>query len=128
MSKRARLGLTLAAIWAVSAAGLLLLFVTPFPQTFSLRDAAIYDENSACSGIDTARGTTVSYAWTAPSFVFFFVVSCAPGGPTYSENGTSGSGSFVSVGGDYEFGASCSPLSCVKADVAGRFSGPLLQL
>ena len=127
MRRRFRLALLLGAILAATAALLLLLFIVPFPQSFVLHDAAIYDPNFACSGIDTTRGTTVSCAWSAPSPIYFWVVSCAENGPVYSENGTGGSGSFVSVGGFYEFGASCPEGPCVSANVSGTFTGPILH-
>lgn len=117
------------AIAAVVAVGtLLVLTIVPFPQSFSFGDAYIPDPNPGCSGIVTSKGTTVTFSWNAPSPVDFFVVSCGGHGDPYYAFGTVGSGSFVSAGGAYEFGASCPKGPCVGANVTGHFSGPLLLL
>jgi hypothetical protein len=113
----------------IAVATFLLMVLLPLPQHFVLDGAAIYDLQETCPGIDTTAGTTVNFHWTAASPVYFFVVSCSANQETYSGNGTQGSGSFVSIGGVYEFGASCfGPYPCVRADVAGTYTGPLLAL
>jgi len=106
----------------------LFLVLVPVPQHFTMHGAAIYDPNWSCTGIDTTKGTTVSFSWSAPSPIVFFVVSCTANDVAFEGNGTSGSGSFVSVGGVYQFGASCPEGPCVAADVSGSFTGPLLSL
>ncbi len=101
----------------------------PVPQHFSLHEAAIYDLATTCTGIDTTGGTTVSFRWSAPSPVYFFVVSCSANQVAYQANGTQGLGAFASLGGVYEFGASCpGSTPCVPADVSGSYTGPLLAL
>jgi hypothetical protein len=54
----------------------------------------------------------VAFQWSAPSPICFYVVSCSANQVAYEGNGTQGSGSFVSVGGAYEFGASCPEGPC----------------
>jgi hypothetical protein len=113
---------------AVAAGTVLVLALVPVPQQFSFRGAAIYDLQTSCAGVDTTRGTTVSFHWSTPSPTYFFVVSCSANDVAYEGNGTQGTGSFVSVGGVYEFGASCPEGPCVAADVSGSYTGPLLPL
>ncbi len=113
----------------IAAAALLALMLVPVPQQFSLRGAAIYDLQLSCPGVDTARGATVSFHWSAASSTNFFVVSCSLNQVVYTGNGSQGSGSFVSAGGVYEFGSGCpGPGPCYPADVSGRYTEPLLQL
>ena len=104
------------------------LVLLPIPQSFSMHDTAIYDPNVICAGIDTSQGTTVHFHWTAASPTVFFVVSCSAHDVAYEGNGTGGSASFVSVGGVYQFGASCPEGPCVTADVTGTFTAPVLPL
>ena len=114
---------------AIAVAVFLFLVLVPAPQHFSMTDAAITDLSPSCAGIDTTKGTTISFHWSAPTSTYFFVVSCSANEEVYSANGTSGSGSLVSVGGVYEFGGSCpSQLFCVPANVSGSYTGPLLAL
>jgi hypothetical protein len=106
----------------------LFLVLAPIPRTFSMHDAAIYDLQSSCSGIDTSPGTVVSFHWSSPSSTIFFVVSCSASQIAYEGNGTQGTGWFHSVGGIYEFGSSCPEGTCAAADVSGSFTGPLFPL
>jgi hypothetical protein len=112
---------------AAAVATVVILAVVPVPQHFSTHGAAIYDLQP-CSGIETTIGTSVTFHWSAPSPIYFFVVSCSASQVAYEGNGTDGSGSLVSVGGAYEFGASCPEGTCVPADVSGSLTGPLLNL
>ncbi len=129
--KRRRLLVVIAVVVAVVSA-IVLLALVPVPQHFALRNAAIYDgdpSGSACPGIDTTQGTVVSFHWNSGAFTYFFVVGCGGQPNPYDANGTSGSGSFVSAGGMYEFGGSCpSSRFCVPANVSGSYTGPLLAL
>ena len=114
---------------AAAIATLLVLVLVPVPQHFSMSGAAIYDPNISCTGIDTTKGTGISFHWSAASFTYFFIVSCSANEEVYAANGTSGSGSLVSLGGIYQFGGSCTNQNfCVPADVSGTFTGPLLAL
>jgi hypothetical protein len=109
----------------VVCAGLALI---PAPQPFVMSGVAIYDLEPGCGGIDTQSGSVVSFEWNAPSNTTFLVLSCTTGWYT-GESGTSGSGSFVSSGGFYEFGASCpGSTPCVPANVQGRYVGPIMPL
>jgi hypothetical protein len=129
MLQRRRRFVVVGAAVAIAVAVFLLLVLVPVPQHFTMMNAAIYDPNTSCTGIDTTKGTTISFRWSAPSFTYFFVVSCSANEEVYSANGTSGSGSLVSVGGVYQFGGSCPNESfCVPADVSGTYTGPLLPL
>jgi hypothetical protein len=112
----------------VAASAFLVLTLVPVPQLFVMHGAALYDLEPTCAGIDTAQGTSVSFHWSAPSLIIFLVVSCSANQIAYQGNGTSGLGTFVSVGGVYEFGASCPEGPCVAADVYGIFTGPILPL
>jgi hypothetical protein len=113
----------------IVAAALAALIVVPVPQQFSLRGVAIYDLQVSCPGVDTTQGTTVNFHWSAASSTGFAVVSCSANQVVYEGNGTAGSGSFVSVGGVYEFGSTCpGPEPCYPADVTGSFTSPLLPL
>ncbi len=110
---------------------LYLLFLTlfPIPQSFTIGNAAIYDLQTVSPGIDTVAGTVVHFHWSTASPTVFFVVSCSAQQVPYEGNGTHGSGTFVSVGGVYEFGSSCAgPYTCYPARVEGTYSGPLLPL
>ncbi len=114
---------------AVAVATLFALILVPVPQTFTMHGAAIYDLQTSCPGIDTTRGTTVNFHWTAGGPTYFFVVSCSTNQVAYQANGAQGSGVLVSVGGVYEFGSGCpGPGPCYPADVAGTYTGPLLPL
>jgi hypothetical protein len=98
------------------------------PQPFVMTGVAIYDLEPGCGGIDTQSGSVVSFEWNAPANTTFLVQSCTTGWYTW-ESGTSGSGSFVSSGGFYEFGASCpGSIPCVPANVEGRYVGPIMPL
>jgi hypothetical protein len=113
----------------IATAALLALMLVPVSQQFSLRGVAIYDLQFSCPGIDTTRGTTVYFHWSAASPTSFFVVSCSLNQVVYSGNGSQGWGSFVSAGGVYEFGSGCpGPGPCYPADVSGSYTEPLLQL
>lgn len=113
---------------AVAASMVAVLVLVPVPQAFSMSHVAIYDPNASCAGIDTSPGTTVSFHWSAASPTIFFVVSCTANQVAFEGNGTGGSGSFVSVGGVYQFGASCPEGPCVTADVVGTYTAPVLPL
>jgi len=127
LSKHTRWSITLGCA-AIAVATLVVLVVVPVPQHFTLHEVAIYDLQRSCPGIDTAQGTPVNFHWSAPSPIFFFALSCSANQVAYEGNGTSGSGSFVSVGGVYEFGASCGgPYPCVAANVSGSYAAPLLS-
>lgn len=113
----------------VAAATLLVLTLVPVPRTFTMHGAAIYDLQTTCPGIDTTRGTAVNFHWSAGGPTYFYVVCCSANRAIYQANGTQGSGSFVSVGGVYEFGSACpGPGPCYPADVYGTYTGPLLAL
>jgi len=113
----------------IAIAALLALVFVPVSQQFSLRGVAIYDLQFSCPGIDTTQGTTVYFHWSSASPTNFFVVSCSLNQVAYSGNGTQGWGSFVSVGGVYEFGSACpGPGPCYPADVSGSYTEPLLPL
>lgn len=112
-----------------SILNLLFLTLFPIPMAFTLENAAIYDLQMICPGIDPVAGTVVHFHWSTSSPTVFFVVSCSAQQVAYEGNGTHGSGTFVSVGGMYEFGSSCAgPYTCYPAWVAGTYSGPLLPL
>jgi hypothetical protein len=119
---------------AVAIATFLVLVLFPVPQHFVMRGAAIYDPNTSCAvgypdTIDTTPGTIVNFRWSAPSSIIFFVQQCGSLSPgPFEGNGTSGSGSFLAIGGVYQFGASCPEGPCVAADVSGSYTGPLLAL
>ena len=122
---------TLIVTGATVGAILYLLFLTlvPIPQAFTLQNAAIYDLQSSCPGIDTVVGTVVHFRWSTASPTVFFVVSCSAQQVAYEGTGTHGAGTFVSVGGVYEFGSGCGgPYPCYPARVDGTYSGPLLPL
>ncbi|HTS32781.1 MAG TPA: hypothetical protein VMI55_02440 [Thermoplasmata archaeon] len=124
--KRSPLTVTMVCV-AVAVATLVALVVVPVPQGFTMHDAAIYDLETDCPGIYTSPGTVVSFHWSAGSFTYFFVVGCPANEEVYDANGTSGSGSFISSGGIYEFGGSCpSSLFCVPANVSGTYTGPII--
>ncbi len=109
---------------AVLVAGCLLL--VPIPQQFRLSDAALYDPQLTCSGIAATSGSSVNFQWATPSFTYFAVVSCSANEVVYYGNGTSGAGSFVSVGGIYSFGSLCpGSTHCVLATVWGKYTAPV---
>jgi len=121
----------LVAISSVAALALI-----PIRQHFTMTGTAIYDPNTACSGfpkvgcsvVDTTQGTSLIFHWSAPSPIVFFVVGISANQVAYEGNGTSGSGSLVSAGGFYQFGASCPEGPCVTAEVSGSYTGPILSL
>jgi hypothetical protein len=95
----------------------------PVPPHFTLPNSAIYDVDSSCSpGIDRTKGTWGNFHWTAASEIDFFTLSCRPHQIGYAANGTSGSGSFVSVGGFFEFGSACPTGACGVANLSGTFT------
>lgn len=110
------------------------LILVPVPQHFVIQGAAIYDPNTSCAlgfpnTIDTTSGTSVNFHWSAASSITFFAVKCySIYDVPYIGNGTGGSGTFVSQGGVYQFGASCPEGPCVAADVSGSYTGPVLPL
>ena len=113
----------------VALAGSLALVLVPVPQQFSLHEVAVYDLEIGCGGVFTAQGTTVSFHWSAPALISFGAWSCSANQMVYWGNGTSGSGSFVSPGGVYEFGTICPPMgSCWPANVSGAYTAPILPL
>jgi hypothetical protein len=129
MSPRRQRWLIVAGAAVGSVVYLMFLTLFPIPQAFTLDNAAIYDLQTACPGIDTVAGTAVHFHWSTAAPVIFFVVSCSAQQVPYEGNGTSGSGTFVSEGGVYEFGSSCAgPYICYPARVEGTYSGPLLPL
>lgn len=116
-------------IVVVSVGSVLAFFYTvPFHQPFGMAGVAIYDLQQSCAGISTVAGTSVNFVWHAPAFTYFAVVSCSENTVAYEGNGTSGSGTFVSTGGIYEFGSLCAAGPCVPADVIGTYTGPTLNL
>jgi hypothetical protein len=100
------------------------------PGSFRFDNVSVYDLESTCSGLMTQKGWNVSFHWWAAANISFGVWSCSViGGMVYWGNGTEGSGSFVSVGGEYEFGAICPAWEfsgCVTADVAGNYTSPVV--
>jgi len=126
MAQRAKVvGISL----GVAAALLAMLVLVPVPQPFTMHGAAIPDLQTSCPGIDTVQGSILSFHWTTPAPTYFFVVSCSAGQVAYQANGTSGSDTFVSVGGVYDFGAACpGPVACVSADVWGTYTAPILPV
>lgn len=121
-----RMGITAIAV-GVAAVTVVVLVLVPVPQGFTVHNGAIYDVEVRCTGLDTVPGTTVSFDWSAPSFTHFAVVSCSGNQAGYRGNGTSGSGSFVSGGGIYEFGAVCVGVGpCIKANVSGTYTAPFI--
>ena len=111
----------------VALALLVAMAVTPVPQSFTLHSVAIYDLQFDCPGVMIPSGSSVSFHWSAGGPTAFFVVGCSANREYYVGNGTSGSGSFVSTGGVYEFGSGCpGPSPCYPADVTGTYTGPLI--
>jgi hypothetical protein len=127
LAKRRRI-LALSIAVGVAVAIFLFSVLVPVPHSFSMNGVAISDAYRSCTGIDTAQGGAVSFHWSAPSAIVFFVVSCSANQVAYEGNGTSGSGTFVSAGGTYMFGASCPEGACVLANVSGTYFTPLLAL
>jgi hypothetical protein len=117
-----------ATVAAIAVATLLVFVLVPVPQHFAMRNVSVSDDEVGCTGILTSRGTTVSFQWSAPSYISFGAWSCSANWIVYWGNGTNGSDSFVSQGGVYEFGAICGYGTCVVANVSGSYTGPLLQL
>jgi hypothetical protein len=116
-------------LWSASITVLSILVFVPVPQYFLLTERAIYDIDPNCSGITPAAGTTVHFHWWSPNSTGFGVVSCGDSNwNPIIQNGTSGSGSFVALGGTYEFGSLCPEGTCWAANVTGSFVGPLLPL
>jgi hypothetical protein len=133
LPKRKRLVIIGLAV-GVTAAVISALVLVPVPQHFTMHGAAIYDPNTSCAvgysnTIDTTIGTSVNFHWSAPSWITFFAVKCnSIYDVPYVGNGSSGSGTFISEGGVYQFGASCPEGACVAADVSGSYTGPVLPL
>ena len=125
---RRRTALTAGIAVGVAAGVVAALVLLPVPQSFSIHDAAIYDPNVVCAGIDTSPGAVVHFRRTAASPHNIFVVSSSAQDVADEGNGTDGSGSFVSVGGVYQFGAACPEGPCITADVTGTFTAPVLPL
>jgi len=125
----------LALALGVSAVSVLLtiatLAVAPIHQSFKMHGVEVFDLESTCSGIDSAKGTLVSFHWSAATNISFGAWGCTANQMVYWDNGTNGLGTFTSEGGVYEFGAICPPAGpppCVSADVYGTYTGPLLPL
>jgi hypothetical protein len=113
---------------AIAVATFLVLVLVPVPRHFAMRNVSVSDDEVGCTGFLTSRGTTVSFQWSAPSYISFGAWSCSANWIVYCGNGTNGSDSFVSQGGVYEFGAICGYGYCLAANVAGSYTGPLLQM
>jgi len=127
--RRWKLVVTIAIAVAISIATVVALASVPVRQHFALYDTLVSDAETGCTGILTFPGTGVSFHWSSPSKVSFGAWSCSKNSIVYMAVGTNGSGYFVSVGGVYEFGATCAEgPSCVTANVSGTYSGPLLAL
>jgi hypothetical protein len=111
------------------AVGVITVLVTvPVPQPFQMHDAAIYDLEPTCGGIDPRWGTEVTFHWSAESSIEFIVLSCGAGS-FINQVGTSGGGSFTAAGGLYEFGSACpGSVPCVSANVTGTYVGAILPL
>jgi len=111
------------------AAGLCaILVLLPISQSFTMTNAAIYDLELTCGGIDPIAGTVVTFHWSAPSAIEFIVLSCSANS-YISQEGSSGSGSFVATGGLYQFGEACpGPGPCPTATVSGSYVGPILPV
>jgi hypothetical protein len=124
--RRHLVALAVAACAAIVISGIALALL-PVPQHFKLREVAVYDLSTTCSGILTSQGTRVQFGWSAPTPVLFGAWSCALNSLVYTGNGTYGSDSFISEGGVYEFGTICPGNGyCTAANVSGSFSGPIL--
>lgn len=126
-----RLGGVLGASAVVLLAVLATLALAPIHESFTMHDLKIRDAEATCSGIDTVKGTTVSFQWWAASNVTFGAWSCSANALAYSATGTNGSGSLVSHGGLYEFGTACAPAgnpTCVGSNITGSYSGPFLEI
>ena len=128
LPKRRRFVVVVVAVPVVVAAFLSLILV-PIPQHLSMHEVAVRDLATSCTGIETTKGTSVGFHWSAPVSISFGAWSCAANQLVYWGNGTSGSDTFVSQGGTYEFGTICPPTSpCWPANVSGTYTGPLLPL
>ncbi len=107
----------------------LVLFVMPVSHGFSVRAAYLgpLDRCPSFLSVSVPAGETVAYRWSAPSDVSFAIWDCATGERSVEQNGTSGSGSFVSNGGTFGF-ASLGGYGGVTppANVTGTYTGPLL--
>jgi hypothetical protein len=120
----------------ISAVALLTTFATltvvPVHQSFTMHDAEVFDLETTCPGIDTVKGTSVSFHWWAASEIRFGAWSCSANWITYIANGTGCSGSLVAQGGVYAFGTICPPTagpsSCAGANVTGNYTRPLLEI
>lgn len=122
-------GFVLFALVAISV--LLLIFVMPIPHGFTLIESYSGDMYR-CVGRTTVSipsGDEVTFEWSTPSNVSFGVWNCTAGYVFLQENGTSGTGSFVSAGGAYGFTSLCGGIlpSCAPANVTGAYSGPFLK-
>lgn len=126
-----RLALALGASALAVVLTIATLAVAPIHQSFRMHGAEVWDLENSCSGIDSAKGTLVSFHWSAATSISFGAWSCSADRIVYQENGTNGLGAFISEGGLYSFGAICpspGPPPCVPADVYGTYTGPLLPL
>jgi hypothetical protein len=125
--RRRRLRWLLAGIGVVGVVtALVALAVIPVRQTFSFTNAAIYDPNESCAGLQPPSGVTVTFHWSAGNTTYFFVIGCSQSTIVYESYGTSGTGSFVARGDVYQFGSSCPSGPCYPARVSGSFTAPLL--
>ncbi len=111
---------------------LLIAFVMPIPRGFSVR-ASYLGSLSQCPSflaVTIPEGDSVSFHWSTPSTVEFGIWNCASGDRIVYENGTSGSGAFISRGGSYGFSSICGygGYACPPANVSGTFSGPFVRL
>lgn len=106
------------------------LALTSIHQGFSIHEAKLFDVAPSCTGIDAVKGTTVTFHWWAASNITFGAWSCSTRWAIYLETGTSGSSSFLSQGGVYEFASACPPWAsdCIGANVTGNYTRPLLEI
>ncbi len=127
--KRKRLIAVIGAGTAAVVVVLISMTYVPVARHAELHGLVVWADAGSCSGIETLKGTTVSYHWWAPSNSSFGVWDCAANHIVARQNGTSGSGSFVAQGGAYEFGAPCIFVSmCVPINVSVNYTAPLLVI
>lgn len=117
---------------AAAAVILLVLSFVPVSRSFAFSSEVLGPYFPQCSGLQIPRGAVVAFHWVAPTAVSVFEVwNCATGTGVYVIDASqNGSGSFVSAGGTYAFGAGCllgvQPLECIPANVTGSYTSPLL--